>query len=167
MDFNEKYLIYVVEDDKLYNHLITEYLKKKNYTNVKSFFSGDECIQSILNKEIPDIIIQDYFMDDMNGLQVLQKVKKICPTSEFIFLTANESIEVAISTMKTGAYDYIIKDSVALDKVVNKIQKIVKILELEKNNRQIRLFVRLFLSAVFILIVLSFLYFVVDIFNVN
>ena len=166
MDTKKKYLIFVIEDNEMYNLLIAGHLKKNGFTNVKSFTSGKKCIEAIQNKEIPNIIIQDYFMNEMNGLEVLQNVKNIFPEIEFIFLTANEDVEVAVSTMKSGAYDYVIKDNVALDRVVNKIQKIIKVFELERSNRQIQLLVRIFLILLFVIAVSSILIFALDIFHI-
>lgn len=118
-------LIYVVEDNKIYNRLVCEYLKKQNYTNVKSFLSGKECIKEVLKGEHPDIVIQDYHLGDSTGIDVLKNVKKHSKKSDFIFLTANESMEVAVNTIKYGAYDYIVKDNdLALKKVVFKMEKI-------------------------------------------
>lgn len=79
MDIKKKYLIFVVEDNNMYNHLVTGHLKKNGYTNVKSFDSGKECIEAVQSKVIPNIIIQDYFMNEMTGLEVLQKVKNLIP----------------------------------------------------------------------------------------
>jgi DNA-binding NtrC family response regulator len=166
MDTKKKYLIFVVEDNEMYNQLIAGHLKKNGFSNVKSFNSGKKCIEALQNNEIPNIIIQDYFMNEMNGLEVLQNVKKIVPESEFIFLTANEDIDVAVSTIKSGAYDYVIKDDVALDKVVHKIQKIIRVFELERTNRQIQLLVRMFLILLFVVAVASILIFALDIFHI-
>jgi DNA-binding NtrC family response regulator len=166
MDIRKKYLIFVVEDNNTYNHLVVGHLRKNGFTSVKSFSSGKDCIEAVLNKEVPNIIIQDYFMNEMNGLEVLQKVKKVIPDAEFIFLTGNEDIEVAVTTMKSGAYDYVIKDNVALDKVVNKIQKIIKVFELERKNKQIQFLVRMFVLLVSVVIVFSILIFAFDIFHV-
>ena len=166
MDTKKKYLIFVVEDNEMYNQLIAGHLKKNGFSNVKSFTSGKKCIEALQNNEIPNIIIQDYFMNEMNGLEVLQNVKKIVPEAEFIFLTANEDIDVAVTTIKSGAYDYVIKDDVALDKVVHKIQKIIKVFELERTNRQIHLLVRMFLILLFLVAVASILIFALDIFHI-
>ena len=50
------------------------------------------------------------------NVEVFKRVKKLSPKTDFIFLTANESTEVAVSSIKYGAFDYIIKDEVALAK---------------------------------------------------
>ncbi|RIH66762.1 response regulator [Mariniphaga sediminis] len=154
-------LIYVVEDNEVYNKLVTEFLKNQNYTHVKSFFSGEECVKTIENGEKPDIIIQDYFLEKMTGMDVFLKVRKISPKSEFIFLTNNESMEVAVNTIKFGAYDYIIKDKITLDKVMDRIRKISRTKNLERKNKQIQLSIILFLTIVFLIVLFAVLYFVV------
>ena len=167
MAAKKNFLIYVVEDNKVYNKLLTEYLNKQGYKNIKAFFSGEECVSAIQKGDEPDIVLQDYFLEEMNGLDVLKKVRKLSPESEFIFLTNNESMEVAVNTIKYGAYDYIIKDKVTLDKVVDRIQKISKFKMLKRTNKQIRQAMILFTIFVFLVIIFAFLYFVVDIFGVN
>lgn len=160
-------LIYVVEDNKVYNRMVTGYLEKKNFQNIRSFFSGDECIQAIKNGEKPDIVIQDYFMEEMNGLQVLRHVKQISPKSEFIFLTGHESTEVAVNTMKHGAYDYIIKDEVALDKTNDKIRKIIQVKRLKNRNKQIKKYMIITVVILILIVLLSVLIFAFDILNLK
>lgn len=167
MAAKKNFLIFVVEDNKVYNKLLTEYLNKQGYKNVRAFFSGEACVSAIQKGDEPDIVLQDYFLEEMNGLDVFKKVRKISPESEFIFLTNNESMEVAVNTIKYGAYDYIIKDKVTLDKVIDRIQKISKFKMLKRINKQIRQAMILFTIFVFLVIIFAFLYFVVDIFGVN
>lgn len=144
-------LIYVVEDNQIYNHLVCENLKKRNYTNIRSFTSGRECVKAVSGGGSPDIVIQDYFLEEGNGVDVLKNVKKICKKTEFIFLTGNENMEVAVATIKYGAYDYIIKDKLALDKVANKIERISHLTELEKRNEFIQ---RAMIVSVIILVLI-------------
>ena len=163
----ESYLIYVVENNKVYNHLVSEYLKKQGFSNVKSIISGEECVKAVENGEKPSIVIQDYSLDGINGLEVLKRVKKLNSKSEFIFLTSNENMEVAVNTIKFGAYDYIVKDKMALEKVVYKMRKIASMIRLEKKNRQIKKFMYISLAVVALIIIFAFLLFVVNIFNIR
>ena len=136
---NKNLLIYVVEDNKLYNKLVVDFLQKQGMKNIKSFLNGKDCLNAVKEGEFPDIVIQDYYLEDSTGIAVLQAVKKRSKRSEFIFLTGNEDLEVAVNSIKYGAFDYIIKDNdIALKKVLNKIDKISKILDLEKRNRFIK-----------------------------
>jgi DNA-binding NtrC family response regulator len=165
MQINKNYLIYVVEDNRGYNRLIRDYLGANNYLNVKSFYSSDECIQSLKGGIYPDIVLQDYYMDKLNGIDILRKVKKLHPDSEFIFLTGNESTEVAVNSIKYGAFDYIIKNEFAFDKVGDKIEKIIRIKELEKNSKQIRYYKIAFAIVIAFIAMFSYLNFVVNAFG--
>lgn len=139
MSVDKNLLIYVVEDNKMYNRMVTEFLKKQGFKNVKSFFCGKDCIKAVKGGESPDIVVQDYHLDDLTGIDVLINVKKFSKTSEFIFLTANENMEVAVNSIKYGAYDYIIKDNdMAFQKVAHKIEKISKLIVLERRNKVIK-----------------------------
>jgi DNA-binding NtrC family response regulator len=160
-------LIFVVEDNKAYNKVITEYLEKHNYVNVKAFFSGEECVEAIKKGEEPDIIIQDYFLEKMNGIDVLRKVKQTNPRAEFIFLTSHEDMEVAVNTIKFGAYDYIIKDNITLDKVMDRIKKISHVKLLERKNREIQKYIYMASGIIGLIILFAILYFVFDVFGMN
>jgi DNA-binding NtrC family response regulator len=158
-------LIFVVEDNEVYNKLIVEYLKKQDYTNVKPFFSGEECVEAIKKGESPDVIIQDYFLEKMNGVDVLRQVKHFNPLPEFIFLTSHEDMEVAVNTMKFGAYDYIIKDKITLDKVVDRVKKILKVKMLERKNKAIQKYIYLASGVLLMIVILAIIFFAFDIFS--
>ena len=150
MDAKKSMLIFVVEDNLLFNKMVCEYLKKQNFVNLKSFVSGKDCIKAVKQGEFPDIVIQDYFLDDMNGVEVLKEVKKKSKKSEFIFLTANTDIEVVIDSMKLGALDYIVKDKGdVLNRLVEKIHKVTKLILIKRKNQALRL------AMIFSLIILS------------
>jgi len=153
-------LIFVVEDNRVYNKLIVSYLKTNKFTNVMPFYSGEDTINNLYRN--PDIIIQDFLLDGMNGIDVLKKAKEQNQNIEFIFLSGQDNIDVAINTMKYGAYDYIVKDQMALKKLVNKINKIQSVNKLVKSNKRYRLGVILFfvVIAIIILVILSFAFFI-------
>jgi DNA-binding NtrC family response regulator len=120
-----------------------------------SFYSGEEVINNLYRN--PDIIIQDFLLDDgMNGIDVLKKAKELGNEVEFIFLSGQDNIDIAINTMKYGAYDYIVKDQMALKKMVNKINKIQSVNKLVKSNKRYKKGAIIFFSilAVVVLIVL-------------
>ena len=147
-------LIFVVEDNRVYNKLIVSYLKSNKFTNVMPFYSGEDVINNLYRN--PDIIIQDFLLDGMNGIDVLKKAKEMDTDIEFIFLSGQDNIDVAINTMKYGAYDYIVKDQMALKKMVNKINKIQSVNKLVKSNKRYRVGVIVFF-AIIVLIILVIL----------
>jgi len=153
-------VIFVIEDNKLYNNLVVKHLQNNGFKNVVPFLSGEECIVNLLVQK-PDIVIQDYFLEGMNGIEVLKKLKLKYPEAEFIFLSGQESMEVTIKTMKHGAFDYVIKDEAAMDKLVDRINKIMAIKKLRQNNKMLRMGLFLFFGVVVILVLLLYLIFVI------
>ncbi len=146
-------LIFVVEDNQMYSKLVVSYLKTNKFSNVESFLTGEDALKN-LDKN-PDIVIQDYLLDGMTGIEVLIKAKKTNPNVEFIFLSGQDSIDIAINSMKYGAYDYIVKDQMALQKMVNKIHKINSVSELVKSNKRYKVGVVLFFIGLIILVLVT------------
>jgi DNA-binding NtrC family response regulator len=146
-------LIFVVEDNQMYNKLVVSYLKTNKFTNVESYLSGEEALKNM--DKNPEIVIQDYLLEGMTGIEVLVKAKKINPNVEFIFLSGQDSIDIAINSMKYGAYDYIVKDQMALQKLVNKINKITSVTELVKSNKRYRIGVILFFIGLALLVIVT------------
>jgi DNA-binding NtrC family response regulator len=150
---NQKYpLIFVVEDNAVYNKLIVNHLRLQKFTRTESFMSGEDCLKNIDKK--PDIIIQDYLLDGMNGIDVLKATRKKNPDTEFIFLSGQNDIELAINSMKYGAYDYIVKDQFALKKLTDKINRIMIHHELINSNKRYKLGITLFFIALAVIILI-------------
>lgn len=145
-------LIFIVEDNPVYNKLVVNYLQSKRFNRIESFFSGEECLKRITEK--PDIIIQDYLLEGIDGIEVLKQVKRTYPDTEFIFLSGQDSVDVAVNTLKMGAYDYIVKDQMALKKLVDKISKIVHVQKLVKSNRRFKIGIVVFFVSVALVILL-------------
>jgi len=146
-------LVFVVEDNRIYNNLIGSYLKTHKFTRVESYLTGEEALENMHKN--PDIIIQDYLLDGMTGIEVLIKAKKTHPKVEFIFLSGNDNIDIAINSMKYGAYNYIVKDQMALQKLLEVINKITSASELVKTKKSLKIGVILFFVGLAILIIIT------------
>ncbi|HEY3390010.1 MAG TPA: response regulator [Prolixibacteraceae bacterium] len=150
---NQKYpLIFIVEDNSVYNKLIVNHLRTHKLMRTESFLTGEECLKNIDQK--PDIIIQDYLLDGINGIEVLKATRKKYPNTEFIFLSGQNDIEVAINSMKYGAYDYIVKDQFALKKLTDRINKIIVHHELVNSNKRYKFGITLFFIALAVIILI-------------
>lgn len=114
---NRDTLIYFLDDDLIYLKVVSHDLEKQGYKNVRSFSTAKDIIEAVKEKK-PDIALLDYHLGGkMTGLDVLKKVNELSPDTENIFLTASDDINVAIETMKNGAYDYVIKGDTALIRI--------------------------------------------------
>jgi len=130
-------LIFIVEDDKAFMTLTLNELEKLNFKNIKSFSNGEDCLKELNLK--PDIVLLDYALDNaMNGLEVLKKIKKLSPLTQVIMLTAYDKLEIAVDSIKSGAYDYVLKSETAFERIANLFRKIIRQNELYIANKQLQ-----------------------------
>ena len=114
---NPDHTIFLVDDDIMSLTLYGQFLKNIGYANVHLYNSGSDCIEHLSLH--PQIIFLDYSMDDMNGMEVLQKVRSFDPSVIVVFISGNENPEVAENAKKHGAVDFIVKSSINRDRMKN------------------------------------------------
>ncbi|MEI8355412.1 MAG: sigma-54 dependent transcriptional regulator [Deltaproteobacteria bacterium] len=103
----EQAKILLIEDEELSREPLTKLLKAAGYA-VIGVESGEKAFQ-LLALEQFDIIVTDLFLPDVNGIDILKKVKERSPLTEVILITGHASAETAVKAMKEGAFDYITK----------------------------------------------------------
>ncbi len=69
-------------------------------------FDGESAI-SYSQTHIPDIVIEDIMLPDMNGLDVVRNIKEIDSDIQVIIMTAFASVDTAIGAIQQGAYDFL------------------------------------------------------------
>jgi DNA-binding NtrC family response regulator len=112
--------IFIVDDDPFWTAMLTQMLTDLGYSNIMTFENGTDCINHLhLN---PSLVFLDYQMEDMNGLEVLQKVKEYYPGIGVVFCTAHEDLSVAVSAMKFGSFDYLLKANATKKEVASIIE---------------------------------------------
>ena len=104
---NEKHQVLLIEDDPSLARVYQEYLKHESYRIIASE-TGAEGLSEI-TKLIPNVILLDLKLPDMEGLDILREVKKNGLPSAVIVITADGSLNTAIEAMKLGACDYLLK----------------------------------------------------------
>ena len=100
------YKIYLVEDDKNLNLILSTYLKKEGWI-VTSFFTGEEALNSINNP--PDIWILDIMLPDIDGYQIIKEIKSATPHIPVIFISARDADIDRILGLELGSDDYLSK----------------------------------------------------------
>jgi DNA-binding NtrC family response regulator len=150
--------ILVVEDDILYLNLINKELEKMGYTSVNSYSTGGEAIKNLDKR--PDIALLDYFLEkDLTGMDVLKKIKDRYPDTQAIFLTASDDVNIAVDTMRNGAYDYIVKGDTAFIRIRHLLKKISEENEGKAKSRSIIRFQIIVIIAIILISLLGILYF--------
>ena len=99
--------VLVVDDERPLTALLSRILTQSGY-QVKTADSGAGAIGRI-DDFSPNLVITDLKMPDINGLDLLRKVRSERPEIDFIILTAYATVENAVEAMKEGAFDYLIK----------------------------------------------------------
>ena len=129
------YNILVIDDKATQRDVLNGYLKKKGY-KIFSSSSGQEGIDIVKNNPI-DIILSDFKMPDLNGIEVLEQIKKINPEISFVIVTAYGTVENAVKAMRLGAFDYISKP-VDLDELDLMIDRIIEHKNLKSENQLLK-----------------------------
>ena len=130
-DFRKK--IFIVDDDPVLAEMLKDHLTKMTNYDVSVYDSGEECLKHLSEK--PGIVFLDFYLnsvnkDAMDGLEVLQEIKKVDPEADVVILSGQDKIEVAVKTMQYGAFDYIVKGESAFyraEKVVFNIYRYKKL----------------------------------------
>jgi DNA-binding NtrC family response regulator len=127
--------ILIIDDEPLMRISIADALKAEGY-QVKVAATGPEGVDFI-KKEQFDLIISDLRLPGLDGLQVLQTCREVSARTGVILITAHGSVETAVEAMKIGAYDYVTKPF-SMDELLLIVKRLVKMLELEDENRLLR-----------------------------
>ncbi len=113
----------VVDDEKSICSTIEAALKASGH-QVEVADSGEMAI-TLMRKQAPDILLTDLRMDGMSGLDLLNKTREYFPSATVVIMTAYGTIDTAVSAMRNGAYDYLVKPFTPeqLDHLIERIEE--------------------------------------------
>ena len=117
--------ILVVDDDQSVRNYLSDFLTSCGYT-VECAESGDQAVARLSAGYTPSVIVQDIVMPGINGIEVLESVKKTNPTIPVIILSAAGQTKTVVEAMKMGAADFLVKPfeeqelELAIENVVEK-----------------------------------------------
>ncbi len=121
--------ILIVDDEEAVCHILKNRLSMEGYF-CKTSNNGKEALEHFY-KDSFSLIISDIKMPEMNGIELLKRVKAIHPKMKMIMVTAYPEIEMAVEAMKFGAYDFLIKP-VDLELVVLSVKRALESKRLEE-----------------------------------
>ncbi|MCX6151520.1 MAG: sigma-54 dependent transcriptional regulator [Ignavibacteriales bacterium] len=127
--------ILIIDDEKPQRDSLGGYFKKKAF-EVFLADSGKNGIEKA-KENLVDIVLTDYKMPDMTGLEVLLELKKINPEIVVIMMTAYGNIETAVEAMKAGAYNYSQKP-VNLDELDILIERAILQKQIISENKKLK-----------------------------
>ena len=129
--------IFVVEDDLWYGELLVHHLQMNPENKVKRFESGKDLLNALDEK--PHIITLDYSLPDIKGDELLKILKSKVPDSEIVIVSGQEDINTALTMMRFGVYDYIVKNEETKERLWNAVHHIRNKVSLEEEVKHLRL----------------------------
>ncbi len=115
MTTDESVLVMLVEDNADFAKLVRLYLNKAEEGKFEVLWkdNGREAIEELGRNPNIDVVLMDYFLPGMNGLEVTQTLRKNNMDTPVVFLTVNKDMNIAVEVMKLGVSDYLVKEEIA------------------------------------------------------
>ena len=104
---NEMRKILVVDDEEDVRDTLYNVLKSLNYEPYTAA-SGAEALEIIKTTSI-DVVLSDLYMPEMDGIELLKRIRAVDAKMVFLMITAHPTVETAVEAIKKGAYDYLTK----------------------------------------------------------
>jgi len=127
--------ILIVDDEKNYLLVLGAVLEEEGY-EVLTTLSGPEALGICKTSDI-DLVLSDMKMPEMDGIELLEQIKKSDPDLPVIMMTAHGSVDKAVEAMQKGAYSYILKpfDN---ERLILYVKKAIAMYQVVKENRRLR-----------------------------
>jgi len=127
--------VLVVDDEVKITRLLAERISEEGY-EVSTASSAEEALPVISPGGV-DIVLCDLRLQGMDGIALLKRSREVSPSTDFVIMTAYASADTAVSAMRSGAYEYVIKPF-KMDEVLMLIARIVERRELVAENAALR-----------------------------
>jgi signal transduction histidine kinase len=126
--------ILIVDDERMILELTSMVLNSRGFD--VSVVDNAQDSYDIIEKEQPAIVLLDYMMPKVNGLEALKEIRRRFPETYVIMFTGKGSEEVAVELMKAGASDYILKPFSNAN-LIERIEKVTRIRSIELHNKEL------------------------------
>ena len=150
--------IFLVDDEPIQNEMLKDYLSERFQYKIKTYESGEDAIKD-LNLD-PAIAVLDFHLNShlpnaQNGVEVLKMFKEMSPSTQVIMLSGQDKLEVAIDSMKYGAYDYVIKGETAFSRMENILNNINELRSIKETNSMYKKVIGMLGVAIVIVLIIS------------
>lgn len=119
--------VFIVDDDPICREMFRKYMSNMNFERISLFENGPDCLDALPAK--PDIILLDYHMVPMDGLELLHKIKRHNPHIYLVFVSGQEAAPVAAEAIRSGAFDYVTKGTREEQQLRDVISKILNVMQ--------------------------------------
>jgi CheY-like chemotaxis protein len=115
MSTDKNILVLLVEDNVDFAKLVKIYLDRFEEAQISVIWkqNGSEGIEEAVRNRDVDVILMDYFLPGLNGLEITKALKEKNINTPVIFLTVNKDMNLAVEVMKLGVQDYLVKEEIS------------------------------------------------------
>jgi DNA-binding NtrC family response regulator len=128
-------LVFIVDDEQAISKLLSYWIKDKWKYDVEIFANGEDVLKKLHLK--PDIVLLDIMLPGLDGLETLKRIKQLDQDLPVIMLSAQGSIEVAVESLRLGAFDYFAKP-IDLQKLEPALRNAIKNYDLLKEVQNLK-----------------------------
>lgn len=132
----DKFRIFIVDDDEWYAEILEYYLSMNPDYEIFRYTSGKECLANLHKK--PDLVTVDYSMTDINGKELLKRIKQFDAGMAVIVISGQKDIATAIELLRAGASDYFVKDDNTKELLWNAVVKVRETMSLKKEVENLK-----------------------------
>ncbi len=128
--------ILIVDDEKNIRANLATFLESCGH-QVTLASSAQEALGALAEAGTFDLTLTDYRMAEMNGLELLQEIRRRHPDALVVLMTAHGTVQNAVAAMKGGAYDYLTKPF-SLDQIQHVVERALEVGRLRTENQTLR-----------------------------
>ena len=123
---SKKYSIVIIDDEVEILDMLSRFLSRNQNFAVQTFSNPVSALSSINNNTKYDLVLLDIMMPQMNGLDVLEKLKDMNSDQKVIMMTAYSTLDKVLKSHKIGATNYVMKPFSSLDALEKKVIEVLE-----------------------------------------
>lgn len=133
--------VLLVEDNFDFAKLVRIYLSRFEEAEIEIIWkeNGQDGINEAVNNPAIDVILMDYFLPGMNGLEITRALKEKNIQIPVVFLTVNKDMNLAVEVMKLGVRDYLVKEEISTPILPKTILSVVEKRKFQKEVAELEI----------------------------
>jgi len=153
-----KRYLFLVDDEPIQNEMLKDYLSERFLYDIKTFEDGETALQNM--NLAPEIVVLDYHLagqhkDAKNGVEILKRIKERHPETQVIMLSGQDKLDVAVDSMRYGAYDYVVKGETAFSRMENTLNNVSELHKTRTIAKAYKLTVTVLAVAITLIVLFS------------
>jgi DNA-binding NtrC family response regulator len=125
---NRPQKVFLVDDDPFCRQLVEHAVRNCGFRDVQAFDNGGACLDALTDE--PDIIFLDQMMGSVSGTDALKAIKRFNPDIYVVLVSGQQQVQVAVDSLKYGAFDYVVKDERLDERLAAVLAKIAQVQQL-------------------------------------